>query len=103
MGFQGQMAINCNTKVLDRVRQGNKCTTYSYKVCEGKRERALDFRPEDTIIASVLSFSLSLFNVINTFLHRQEEVRDLMRGCRLLELRCRQRMSDEGRSAFQLQ
>ena len=32
---------------------------------ERERERDLDFRPEDTIIASVLSsFSLSLFNVI---------------------------------------
>ena len=70
--------VKCNTKVLDRVRQENRCTTYSYKVWEGKRERDLDFRPEDTIIASVLSsFSLSLFNVIQ----------DLMRGCRLLELR----------------
>ena len=30
-----------------------------------EKERDLDFRPEDTIIASVLSsFSLSLFNVI---------------------------------------
>ena len=30
-----------------------------------EKERGLDFRPEDTIIASVLSsFSLSLFNVI---------------------------------------
>ena len=39
MGFHGQMTIKCNTKVLDRVRQGNRCTTYSYKVWEGKRER----------------------------------------------------------------
>ena len=53
-----------------------------------EKERGLDFRPEDTIIASVLSsFSLSLFNVINTFLHKEEEVRDLMSGCRLLELK----------------
>ena len=52
------------------------------------KERDLDFRPEDTIIASVLSsFSHPGFNVISTFLHREEEVRDLMRGCRLLELR----------------
>ena len=50
-----------------------------------EKERDLDFRPEDTIIASVLSSFR--FNVINTFLHREEEVRDLMRGCRLLELR----------------
>ena len=53
--------------ILDIVRQGNRCTTYSYKVWEGKRERErdLDFRPEDTIISSVLSsFILSLFNVI---------------------------------------
>ena len=50
-----------------------------------EKERDIDFRPEDTIIASVLSsFSLSLFHVINTFLRREEEVRDLMRGCRLL-------------------
>ena len=65
MGFYGQMAIKCNTTILDKVQQGNRCTTYSYKVWEGKRERDLDFRPEDTIIASILSsFSLSLFNVI---------------------------------------
>ena len=52
-----------------------------------EKERDLD-RPEDTIIASVLSsFSHPGFNVISTFLHREEEVRDLMRGCRLLELR----------------
>ena len=65
MGFHGQMAIKCNTTILDKVQQGNRCTTYSYKVWEGKRERDLDFRPEDTIIASILSsFSLSLFNVV---------------------------------------
>ena len=87
------MAIKCNTKVLDRVRQGNKCTTYSYKVWEGKRERELDFRPEDTIIASVLSsFSLSLFSAIQDLMSSiyfciEEEVRDLMRGCRLLQVR----------------
>ena len=68
MGFHGQMTIKCNTKVLDRVRQGNRCTTYSYKVW-GKKERDLDFRPEDTIIASVLSsFSLSLFHVIQNLM-----------------------------------
>ena len=65
MGFHCQMAIKCNTKVLDRVRQGNRCTIYSYKVWEGKRERYLGFGPEDMIIASVLSsFSWSFFNVI---------------------------------------
>ena len=40
MGFYGQMAIKRNTKVPDKVQQGNKCTTYSYKVWEGKRERS---------------------------------------------------------------
>ena len=35
------------------------------------KERDLDFRPEDTIIASVLSsFSLSLFNVIQDLIHQ---------------------------------
>ena len=59
-----------------------------------EKERDLDFRPEDTIIASVLSsFCLSLFNVIQDlmssihFCITEEEVRDLMRGCRHLELR----------------
>ena len=65
LGFHGQVAIKCNSKVLDRVRQGNRCTTYRYKVWEGKREKDLDFQSEDIIIASVLSsFSLSLFSVI---------------------------------------
>ena len=69
MDFRCQMAVKCNTKVLDRVRHGNRCTTYSYKVWEGKRERDLDFWPEDMIIASVLSsFSLSLFNVSQDFM-----------------------------------
>ena len=53
------------TPMFLTVRQGNRCTTYNYKVWEGKRERDLYFRPEDTIIASVLSsFSLSLLSVI---------------------------------------
>ena len=34
-----------------------------------EKERDLDFRPEDRIIASVLSsFSLSLFNIIQDFM-----------------------------------
>ena len=56
-------------------------------VSRKERERDLDFLHEDTIIPSFLSsFSLRLFlchpelNVTTTFLHREEEVRDLIRG-----------------------
>ena len=61
-----------------------------------KKERDLDSLPEDTIIASVLSLlkSLSLFTVIRVLtysipalMHREEEIWDLMRGRRFLELR----------------
>ena len=54
-----------------------------------EKEKDLDFLPENFIIASVILiviFSLNLFSVtqdqyvINMFLHREEEVRDLMRG-----------------------
>ena len=58
-----------------------------------EKERDLDFRPEDTIIASVLSsFSLSLFSVnliLMSSIHfcTEKEVRDLMRGWSRFELR----------------
>ena len=85
------MAVKCNIKVLDRVRQGNRL--HNLQSGKDKWERDLDFWPKDTIIESVLSsFSSSLFYVIQDlmssihFLHREEEVRDLMKGCRLLEL-----------------
>ena len=56
--------VKCQLSVTPRFLTESD-TTYNYKVWEGKRERDLDFRPEDAIIASVLSsFSLSLFNVI---------------------------------------
>ena len=75
-------------RFLTESDKGKDSQTTVIKSGKEKKKRDLDFRPEDTIIALVLSsFSLSLFNVSNAFLHREEEVRDLMRGCRLLELR----------------
>ena len=62
--FDGQVTVKCNTKVFDRVRHGDRCTTCSHRAWEGGK-RDLDFLPEDTIIASVLwSLSLSSFAVI---------------------------------------
>ena len=57
MYFPGQMPIRCKTQGFDR------CTTI-VKECGKEGERDLDFLPEDTIIASVLSLSsISLFSV----------------------------------------
>ena len=60
-----------------------------------EKERDLDFRPENTIIASVLSsFSLSLFNVIQDLMSsihfciiERKRSGIWWGGCRLLELR----------------
>ena len=58
MYFPGQMPIRCKTQGFDR------CTTI-VKECGKEGERDLDFLPEDTIIALVLSsLNLSLLTVI---------------------------------------
>ena len=44
--------------------QSDKGTDAQSTVVKSGMEKDLDFRPEDTIIASVLSFKLSLCNVI---------------------------------------
>ena len=69
-----------------------------------EEERDLGSLTEDTIIASVWSsLSSSLFTVIQVSilsrLQHGEEIWDLMRGHRFLELSDR-RMSGEGQSAF---
>ena len=37
--FHGQVTIKFNTKILDRVGHGNRCTTYSHRLWEEGRER----------------------------------------------------------------
>ena len=59
LSFHGQVAVKCNTNVLDRVRQRNRCTTLSDGIWE--EETDVDFLPENTIIASVLSSGRPLF------------------------------------------
>ena len=52
--------------------------------------RDLDFPSEDAVIVVVWFKFVQCHpgsNVINTFLYREEEIRDLMRGCKFLELR----------------
>ena len=72
-GFHGQVAIKCNTKVLDRARQWNDVLPTVIE--SGKeRERDLDFLPEDTICFSFVAIYFKIvqchpgFNVIHTFL-----------------------------------
>ena len=71
-----------------------------------EKERDLDFQPEDMIIASVLSsFCLSLFNVIQDFMSSIHFCIERKRSGRVqtFGVESRQRMSDEGLCAFQLQ
>ena len=67
-GFHGQVAIKCNTKVLDRARQWNDVLPTVIE--SGKeKERALDFRADDTIVAlDFSSFSLSLLSAIQNLM-----------------------------------
>ena len=95
VSFHGQMTIRCNTKVFDIVRHGNTRTTYSHThgAWEGGRERPrLSTRGCNHCLSLVVSeFKLVYcypgFNVINTLLHGEDEISDLMRGCSSLELR----------------
>ena len=78
--FSVKWQSNVTSRFLTESDKGTDAQPTVIKSAKEK-ERDLDFRPEDTITASVLSsFSLSLFNAINTILYREEEIRDLMRG-----------------------
>ena len=64
--FMVKWRSGCNTKVSDRVRHGNTCS--SLESVE-EEEMGLDSLPEDTIVASVLSsLNLSLFTVIHVLM-----------------------------------
>ena len=64
MGFHGQMASSVTRRFLTESDSGTDAQPTVIKSGKEKKKE-LDFRPEDTIIASVLSsFCLSLFNVI---------------------------------------
>ena len=72
MGFHGQVAVKCNTKVIDSVRQ---VTDALPTVSEKEEQIDRDILPEDTLTASVFSsFSLSLFNAIDFRMERRSGI-----------------------------
>ena len=86
VSFHGQVTIKCNNKVFEKVRHGNRCTTYNGRVWEGRRERSrLSTRGYSHCFGLVIFKFMhvhchSSHNVINTLLHG-EKIWDLMRGC----------------------
>ena len=94
VSFHGQVTTKCDTKVLlDRVRHGNRCATYSHRLWEQGRERprlsTRGYNHCPSLIVTEFKFVYCYpgSDVINTLLHGEDEISDLMRGCSSLELR----------------
>ena len=91
-----EFTVKCNTKVLNR--HGNKCTTDSHRVWEERRKRPrLSTRAYNHCLGLLVEFKIVYCHLAFDVIMHGEEIWDLMRGCRFLELRV---MSDEGQSAF---